>query len=213
MQQGKKIEQLCDDSLLYNTASICIPPGYVRMANEYLRGGRKAICTVVGFPNGYNTTEIKIAEAVDAVNNGGANEIDMVINIGMLRDGRYDDVEGEIKAIRAACPPKVILKVIIEACLLTHEEKLKMCEIVTNSGADYIKTSTGFSTHGATPEDVALLKKNVGPNVKVKAAGGISSIDDAKEFIELGGAARLGGTSRIIQILKEQATEDSVGNY
>ena len=191
------IRQICDDGVKYGTASVCIPASYVKAASEYVKGGVK-ICTVIGFPNGYSTTAAKCFEATDAVNNG-ADEIDMVINIGWLKDKRYGDILSEIKAVKAACKGR-ILKVIIETCLLTDEEKIKMCEIVSESGADFIKTSTGFSSGGATKEDVALFKAHVAPRVKIKAAGGISSLEDAEEFISLG-ASRL-GTSRIVKIVK-----------
>ncbi len=191
----EQIRKICEEGMEYRTASVCIPPCFVKRAKEYV-GDRLAICTVVGFPNGYATTHSKVAETKDAVENG-ADEIDMVINLGMAKEGRYQDVLDEIRQIRRACPQK-ILKVIIETCLLTQEEKIKMCEIVTQSGADYIKTSTGFSASGATFEDVALLKKYVGKDVKLKAAGGISSLEDAEKFIELG-AQRL-GTSRLIAL-------------
>ena len=191
------IRQICDDGVKYGTASVCIPASYVKAASEYAKGGVK-ICTVIGFPNGYSTTAAKCFEAEDAVN-GGADEIDMVINIGWLKDKRYGDILSEIKAVKAACKGR-ILKVIIETCLLTDEEKIKMCEIVSESGADFIKTSTGFSSGGATKKDVALFKAHVAPHVKIKAAGGISSLEDAEEFISLG-ASRL-GTSRIVKIVK-----------
>ena len=192
-----EIKALCDDAIKYQTASVCIPPCYVKMASEYLQG-EITVCTVIGFPNGNMTTKTKVFETKDAIENG-ADEIDMVINIGMLKAGEYDYVLNEIKEIKLACKDK-ILKVIIETCLLTDEEKIKMCEIVTNSGADFIKTSTGFSTAGATFADVELFEKHVGKDVKIKAAGGISSIDDAKKFMELG-AQRL-GTSRIVKLAK-----------
>ncbi len=193
------IKVILDDGIKYGVASACIPPCYVKEAKEYV-GDRLAICTVIGFPNGYNSTTAKVAETVDAISDG-ADEIDMVINTGYLRAGQYDKVLDEIRVIKASCGEK-ILKVIIETCLLTEEEKIKMCEIVTASGADYIKTSTGFSTGGATFEDIALFKKHVGAGVKIKAAGGISSIADAEKFVELG-ADRL-GTSRIVKILKKE---------
>lgn len=192
-----EIKVILDDAITYGTASVCIPASYVKSAKEYV-GEKMAVCTVIGFPNGYSTTATKVFETEDAIKNG-ADEIDMVINIGWVKDGRYDDVLNEIKAIKAACGDK-ILKVIIETCLLTDEEKVKMCKVVTESGADYIKTSTGFSTAGATFDDVKLFAENVGKNVKIKAAGGISSLDDAEIFIELG-ASRL-GTSRIVKIVK-----------
>ena len=197
-----EIKQVCDDAVKYNCASVCIPPSYVRQAKEYLKDKMK-ICTVIGFPNGYNTTSVKCFEAEDAVRNG-ADEIDMVINIGLLKDKRYDELSNEIKAVRESCKGK-ILKVIIETCLLTEEEKIKMCEIVSDSGADFIKTSTGFSTGGATREDIALFKANVKNGLKIKAAGGIASLQDAEDMIALG-AERL-GTSRIIKIIKSEETE------
>ncbi len=193
------IKKLADDGIKYGTASICIPPCFVKQAKEYV-GDKLAICTVIGFPNGYNTTAVKVFETKTAVSEG-ADEIDMVINIGELKAKNYEYVLNEIKQIKAACGNK-ILKVIIETCLLTDEEKIKMCELVTLGGADYIKTSTGFSTSGATAKDVEILVKNVGKGVKVKAAGGIKTIADAEEFIALG-ADRL-GTSRIVKIVKEE---------
>ena len=193
-----QIQALCDDGIKYGTASVCIPPAYVKQAKQYV-GGKLKICTVIGFPNGYNTTAVKCFETVDAVASG-ADEIDMVINIGWVKDRRYEDILDEIKAVRSACMGK-ILKVIIETCLLTDEEKVDLCKIVSVSGADYIKTSTGFSKGGATFDDVALFAKHVGPELKIKAAGGISSIADAEKFIALG-ADRL-GTSRIVKIVKE----------
>lgn len=193
------IKVILDDGIKYGTASACIPAAYVKQATEYV-DGKLPICTVIGFPNGYSTTAVKVFETKDAIANG-ASEIDMVINIGFLKDKRYAEVEDEIRQIHEACDGK-ILKVIIETCLLTEEEKIKMCEIVTESGADYIKTSTGFSTAGATFEDIALFAKHVGPDVKIKAAGGISSIEDAEKFMELG-ASRL-GTSRIVKIVKSK---------
>ena len=193
----EEIRQILDDAIKYETASACIPAAYVKQAAEYVEG-RLPICTVIGFPNGYSTTAVKVYEAKDAIANG-AEEIDMVINIGFLKDKRYGEIEEEIRRIHAACGEK-ILKVIIETCLLTEEEKVKMCEIVTNAGAEYIKTSTGFSTSGATFADVELMRAHVGKNVKVKAAGGISSFEDAEEFVRLG-ADRL-GTSRLIKIMK-----------
>ena len=193
-----EIKALCDDGMRYKTASVCIPASYVNQAKAYV-ADRLAICTVIGFPNGYDTTDAKCFMASDAVKNG-ADEVDMVINIGWVKDGKYDLVLEEIKAIKKACNGK-LLKVIIETCLLTEEEKIEMCRVVTESGADYIKTSTGFSTAGATFSDIALFAKNVGENVKIKAAGGIGSLADAEEFIRLG-ADRL-GTSRIVKIAKE----------
>lgn len=197
----EEMKQILDDAIAFGTASACIPPAYVKEAAEYVEG-KLAICTVIGFPNGYSTTATKVFEAKDAIANG-AEEIDMVINVGMLKNGRYGELEEEIRQIHKACDGK-ILKVIIETCLLTEEEKIKMCEIVTNAGAEYIKTSTGFSTAGATFADVELMRKHVGKDVKVKAAGGISSFDDAEKFIELG-ADRL-GTSRLVKIMKSVDT-------
>lgn len=193
----EEIREILDDAMHYGTASACIPAAYVKQAADYV-GGKLPICTVIGFPNGYHTTAVKVFETKDAIANG-AQEIDMVINIGLLKDKKYAEVEDEIRQIHEACGGK-ILKVIIETCLLTEEEKIKMCEIVTKAGAEYIKTSTGFSTAGATPADVKLMKDNVGPDVKIKAAGGIASFDDAEEFMRLG-ANRL-GTSRLIKIMK-----------
>ena len=197
----EEIKTICDDAIKYGTASVCIAPWYVKQAHEYM-GDKMAVCTVIGFPNGNCTTATKVFETKDAINNG-ASEIDMVINVGQLKAKNYDYVLNEIKEIKAACGDR-ILKVIIETCLLTDEEKIKMCELVTESGADFIKTSTGFSTAGATFDDIALFAKHIGPNVKMKAAGGISSLDDAEHFIELG-AGRL-GTSRIVKIVKNQDT-------
>lgn len=194
----EEIKQICDDGVKYGCASVCIPPSFVRRAKQYADGKVK-ICTVIGFPNGYNTTAVKVFETADAVAEG-ADEIDMVINVGDLRDGRDDLVLDEIKQIKSACRGRV-LKVIIETCLLTEDEKIRMCRIVTEAGADYIKTSTGFSKAGATREDVALMRKYSGPEVKVKAAGGISGLADAEDFIKLG-ADRL-GTSRIVKAVKE----------
>lgn len=195
----EEIREILDDAMKYHTASACIPAAYVKQAAEYVQG-RLPICTVIGFPNGYHTTAVKVFETKDAVANG-ASEIDMVINIGFLKDKRYEEIEEEIRQIHAACEGR-ILKVIIETCLLTEEEKIKMCEIVTKAGAEFIKTSTGFSTGGATFEDVELMRKHVGANVKVKAAGGIASFTDAEKFVELG-ADRL-GTSRLIKIMKAE---------
>lgn len=197
----QEIQQICEDAIAYKTASVCIPPSYVRQASEFLKG-KVAVCTVIGFPNGYNTTKVKEFETKDALANG-AQEIDMVINIGWVKDKCFDRIEDEIRTIKAACGEH-ILKVIIETCLLTEEEKIKMCQVVTSAGADYIKTSTGFSTNGATFEDVALFKKHVGEKVLIKAAGGISSMEDGEHFIELG-ASRL-GTSRIVKIMKQENT-------
>lgn len=194
----EQIKVICDEGVENQTASVCIPPCFVKRAKEYVQG-RVAICTVIGFPNGNMTTAAKVYETKDAVCNG-ADEIDMVINVGDVKEGSYEKVLEEIRTIKKACDGK-LLKVIIETCLLTEEEKVKMCEVVTQSGAEYIKTSTGFSTGGATFEDVKLMRANVGENVKVKAAGGISSVEDAIKFMELG-ADRL-GTSRLIPLLKE----------
>ena len=193
------IKALIDDAIRYNTASVCIPPCYVKEAVEYANG-KMPICTVIGFPNGYNSTEIKLIETKEALLKG-AEEIDMVINVGMLKAGNTDYVLNEIKTLKAACGNK-ILKVIIETCLLTDEEKITMCKLVTEAGADYIKTSTGFSKGGATFADVELFAKNVGPNVKIKAAGGIHSLEDAQHFLDLG-ASRL-GTSALVKIAKEK---------
>lgn len=193
------IKTICDDGIKYQTASVCIPASYVKQAKEYV-GDKLAICTVIGFPNGYSTTAAKCFEASDAVDNG-ADEIDMVINIGKVKDKDYAFVLQEIKAVKEACKGK-LLKVIIETCLLTDEEKIEMCRVVSESGADYIKTSTGFSTAGATFDDIKLFAENVAPHLKIKAAGGISSIEDAEKFIELG-ASRL-GTSRVVKIVKSQ---------
>lgn len=195
----EEIKQICDDGIAYGTASVCIPPSYVKQAKEYV-GDKIAICTVIGFPNGYMTTATKEFETKDALANG-ADEIDMVINLGWVKDKKYDLVEKEIRTLKAACGEK-ILKVIIETCLLTEEEKIKMCEVVTAAGADFIKTSTGFSKAGATFADIALFATHIGPNVKMKAAGGISSFDDAEKFIFLG-ASRL-GTSRIVKLAKNE---------
>lgn len=195
----EEIKQILDDAMKYKVASACIPASYVKEASDYV-DGKLAICTVIGFPNGYDTTASKVFMAKDAINNG-AMEVDMVINIGWLKDKRYDELEAEIRAIKEAVGNK-ILKVIIETCLLTDEEKIKMCEIVTKAGADYIKTSTGFSKAGATFEDIKLFSEHVGKNVRIKAAGGISSLEDAYKFLELG-ADRL-GTSRIVKLVKGQ---------
>lgn len=198
----KEIKAICDDGIRYQTASVCIPPSFVKAAKQYV-GERLKICTVIGFPNGYNTTAVKCFETENAIQNG-ADEIDMVINIGWLKDKKYDEILSEIKAVKRACGDK-ILKVIIETCLLSREEKIKMCEIVSLSGADYIKTSTGFSTGGATREDVEIFAEYKAEHLKIKAAGGISSIDDAIDFIKLG-AERL-GTSRIVKIVKGKNDE------
>ncbi len=194
----KQIKGICDDGMKYHTASVCIPPCYVKKAKKYV-GDNLKICTVIGFPNGYNTTAVKVYETKRAIKDG-ADEVDMVINIGLVKSRSWKQVLSEIKAVRKASEGKV-LKVIIETCLLTDAEKKKMCEIVTESGADFIKTSTGFSKAGATREDIKLFSENIGPNVKMKAAGGISSIEDAEDFIKLG-CERL-GTSRIVKIVKE----------
>ncbi len=194
-----EIKTICDDAIEFGTASVCIPPSYVKQAREYV-GSKMDICTVIGFPNGYNTTAVKNFETKEAINDG-ADEIDMVINIGWLKDKKYDLIENEIRTLKATCGSR-ILKVIIETCLLTDEEKIKMCEIVTRAGADFIKTSTGFSKAGATFEDIELFSKHIGDEVRIKAAGGISSLDDARKFLELG-ATRL-GTSRIVKLIKGQ---------
>ena len=191
------IRAICDDGVKYGCASVCIPASYVKQAADYVKGGVK-VCTVIGFPNGYDTTAVKCLAAADAVKNG-ASEVDMVINIGWVKDGLYDKVLEEIKGIKAACDGK-LLKVIIETCMLTDEEKVQLCKVVSESGAEYIKTSTGFGGGGATREDVALMKANVAPHLKIKASGGIASIDDAEDFIALG-ADRL-GTSRIVKAVK-----------
>ena len=197
----EEIKQICDDGAAYGCASVCIPASYVKQAADYL-GDKLPVCTVIGFPNGYSTA-VKVFETKDAIANG-ANEIDMVINIGWAKDGRWDDLLAEIRAVKEACGG-LVLKVIIETCLLTQEEKVRLCRVVSESGADYIKTSTGFSTAGATREDVALFKANVAPHVKIKAAGGISSLQDAADFLELG-AGRL-GTSRIVKLVKGQQAQ------
>ena len=198
----EEIRAICDDGMKYHTASVCIPASYVKQAAEYV-DGKLAICTVIGFPNGYSTTASKCFEATDAVRNG-AEEVDMVINIGWVKDQKWDALLEEISTVKKACEGK-LLKVIIETCLLTDEEKIKMCEIVSKSGADFIKTSTGFSTAGATFHDVELFAKHVANGVKIKAAGGISSLEDAEKFIELG-ASRL-GTSRVVKIVKKLEAE------
>ena len=192
-----QIKALLDDGIEYGTASCCIPPSYVKQAADYVQG-KLPICTVIGFPNGYNTTQAKVFETQCAVSEG-ADEIDMVINMGWVKDCKWDDILAEIKAIKAACNGK-LLKVIIETCYLTDDEKIKMCEIVTESGAEYIKTSTGFGTGGATFADIELFSKHIGENVKMKAAGGISSLEDAAHFVELG-ASRL-GTSKVVKLVK-----------
>lgn len=199
----EEIKQICDDAVKYGTASVCIPPAYVKQVSGYLEG-KMAVCTVIGFPNGYMTTKAKEFEAKEALADG-ASEIDMVINIGWLKDKKYDCIEEEIRILKAVCREN-ILKVIIETCLLTEEEKIKMCEIVTNAGADYIKTSTGFSAAGATFDDIRLFAEHIGPEVKIKAAGGIATMEDAKKFLSLG-ADRL-GTSRIVKLVKEEETKE-----
>ncbi len=195
----EQIRAICDDGMKYHTASVCIPASFVKQAKEYV-GDRLKICTVIGFPNGYSTTKVKLIETLDAVDNG-ADEIDMVINIGWVKEGAYDKVYDEIRRLRLALPDKV-LKVIVETCLLTDEEKIEMCRVVSKAGADFIKTSTGFSTGGATREDVALFKQYVSPGVGIKASGGIASLQDAEDFLKLG-ATRL-GTSRLVKIAKER---------
>ena len=191
------IRAICDDGMKYHTASVCIPASFVKQAKDYV-GDKLTICTVIGFPNGYDTTATKCFMATDAVDNG-AGEVDMVINIGWAKEGKWDEITSEIAAIKKACKGR-LLKVIIETCLLTDEEKIALCKCVSDSGADYIKTSTGFSTAGATFHDVELFAKHVAPHVKIKAAGGISSLEDAEKFMELG-ASRL-GTSRIVKLAK-----------
>lgn len=193
----EEIKAICDDGIKYETASVCIPPAFVKQAKEYV-GDKLAICTVIGFPNGYNTTAVKEFETIDAIKNG-ADEIDMVINMGWVKEQRWDDLLAEISLLKEACGDK-ILKVIIETCYLTEEEKIEMCRVVTAAGADYIKTSTGFGTAGATFEDIELFAEHIGPAVKMKAAGGIAGIEDAEKFISLG-AERL-GTSRIVKAVK-----------
>lgn len=195
----QQIKEICDDGIKYETASICIPPSFVKQASDYVKG-KIPICTVIGFPNGYNTTAVKCAETEDAVTNG-ADEIDMVINIGWVKEGLYEKVLAEINEVKKACHGK-LLKVIVETCLLTTDEKIKITKIVSKSDADFIKTSTGFSTSGATFEDVEIFAKHISSGTRIKAAGGISSIADAEKFIELG-ADRL-GTSRIVKIVKEK---------
>lgn len=199
----EEIRGILDDGILYHTASACIPAAYVERAFAYAKG-RLPICTVIGFPNGYSTTASKVFEAKDAIKNG-ASEVDMVINLGAVKDGRYDAVEEEIRQVHEACEGRN-LKVIIETCLLTEEEKIRMCQVVTDGGAEFIKTSTGFSTAGATFGDVELMRRHVGPQVRIKAAGGISSFEDAKRFAELG-ASRL-GTSRLVKLMKQPPLEE-----
>ncbi len=203
----EEIKEILDDGIKYNCASACIPPSFVKRAKEYV-GNKLQICTVIGFPNGYSTTAVKMFEAKDAISSG-ADEIDMVINIGDLKDKKYDDILNEIKLVKTACEDK-ILKVIIETCLLTDEEKIKMCQIVSESKADYIKTSTGFSKSGATKEDIKLFSEHVTSNIKMKASGGISSLDDAIDYIKLG-CSRL-GTSRIVKIVKSKEQNKSISN-
>ena len=195
----EEIRQICDDAVEYGCASICIPPSYVKQAADYL-DGRVPVCTVIGFPNGYSTTMVKVFEAKEAIANG-AREIDMVINLGWVKDALWDQVLEEIQAVKRACGP-LVLKVIVETCLLNQQEKVRLCRIVSESGADFIKTSTGFSTAGATREDVSLFQQNVDERVQIKAAGGITSLEDAQDFLDLG-ASRL-GTSRIVKLAKGQ---------
>ena len=195
----EEIRQICDDGVEYGCASVCIPPSYVKQAADYL-GDKLPVCTVIGFPNGYSTTMVKVFETKEAIANG-AKEIDMVVNLGWVKDQLWDKVLEEIQAVKRACG-ELILKVIVETCLLTQEEKIKLCQIVSDSGANYIKTSTGFSTGGATREDVALFKEHVAPHVKIKAAGGIATLEDAQDFLDLG-ADRL-GTSRIVKLVQGQ---------
>lgn len=195
----EEIKVICDDAITYGTASVCIPPSYVKRVKEYV-GDKMAVCTVIGFPNGYNTTAVKEFETKEALKEG-ADEIDMVVNLGDVRDGNFEKVTDEIRTLKAACGNK-ILKVIVETCLLTEEEKIALCKAVTEAKADFIKTSTGFSKAGATFADVELFAKHIGPDVKIKAAGGISSFDDAEKFVELG-ASRL-GTSRLVKIMKAE---------
>ncbi len=195
----EQMKVICDDAIKFSTASVCVPPSFVKQCKDYC-GDKMKICTVIGFPNGYNTTATKVFETEDAIKNG-ADEIDMVINIGWAKEKKFDLIKEEIKAIKKACGEK-ILKVIIETCLLSDEEKKEMCKIVTEAGADFIKTSTGFSTAGATREDIKLFSENIGENVKMKAAGGIASLTDAEDFLKLG-AERL-GTSRIVSIAKSE---------
>lgn len=194
----EEIRQICDDGMAYGCASVCIPPSYVEQASQYL-AGRLPVCTVIGFPNGYATTAVKAYEAQDAIAHGAA-EIDMVVNLGWVKDGRWEEILAELRAVKEACGEH-ILKVIVETCMLTLEEKVKLCQLVTDSGADFIKTSTGFGSGGATAEDVAMLRAHVGQQVQVKAAGGIVSMEDAQTFLDLG-ATRL-GTSRIVALIKD----------
>ena len=203
-----EIKAVCDDAIKYNTASVCIPPSYVKDAKAYVKD-KLTICTVIGFPNGYNTTAVKCFETADAINNG-ADEIDMVINLGYVKDGKYYLILDEINEVKKACSGK-LLKVIIETCLLTDEEKIELCNIVSKSNADYIKTSTGFSTAGATKYDIKLFAENIYGDLKIKAAGGISSLEDAEDFIALG-ASRL-GTSRIVKIVKNSGDNNENTSY
>lgn len=196
------IKVICEDAMKYEVASVCIPPSFVKQAKEFV-GENMQVCTVIGFPNGYNTTAVKVFETKDAIENG-ADEIDMVINLSHLKDGKFDEITQEIRAIKEACKDK-ILKVIIETCLLTEEEKVEMCKCVTNAKADFIKTSTGFSTGGATAEDIVLFKENIGEHVLIKAAGGIKDLDTAKDFIRKG-SVRLGTSSIIKMINNEEVT-------
>ena len=204
----EEIRQICDDGAAYGCASVCIPAAHVKQAADYL-GDRLAVCTVIGFPNGYSTTAVKVFETERAIADG-AKEIDMVINLGWVKDGKWDELLAEIRAVKAACG-SLTLKVIIETCLLTEEEKIRLCQVVSDSGADYIKTSTGFSTGGATFADVELMRSHCAPHVKVKAAGGIGSLDDAQRFLELG-ADRL-GTSRVVRLVKEQGAAADLPAY
>lgn len=201
----EEIRQICDDGVAYGCASVCIPPSHVRQAAEYL-AGKLPVCTVIGFPNGYATTAVKVFETRDALAHG-ATEIDMVVNQGWVKDGRWEEILAELRAVKEACGEH-ILKVIVETCALTQQEKVKLCELVTDSGADFIKTSTGFDSGGATAEDVALLRAHVGPQVQVKAAGGIASLEDAQAFLDLG-ADRL-GTSRIVALMKTRGVSNHV---
>lgn len=201
----EEIRQICDDGVAYGCASVCIPPSHVRQAAEYL-AGKLPVCTVIGFPNGYATTAVKVFETRDALAHG-ATEIDMVVNQGWVKDGRWEEILAELRAVKEACGEH-ILKVIVETCALTQQEKVKLCELVTDSGADFIKTSTGFGSGGATAEDVALLRAHVGPQVQVKAAGGIASLEDAQAFLDLG-ADRL-GTSRIVALMKTRGVSNHV---
>ncbi len=198
----EEIREVCDDGLKYGCACVCIPPAYVRQAADHV-GNSLKICTVIGFPNGYSTTEVKVFETEDAIR-GGADEIDMVVNLGWVKDGRWEDILAELKAVKASCQGR-ILKVIVEACMLTEAEKVKLCELVTEAGADYIKTSTGFSSGGATREDVSLFRRHIGSEVRIKAAGGIRTLADAEDFLRLG-ADRL-GTSAIVKLVKAGKTD------